>query len=75
MNLTENELIRLVRERMDPEDIIELLQLSSSDLAEAFSYKLVDASNDIQEFTDMENYTELNDDIPDEEDVMEEIRF
>ena len=49
-NLTENELIRLVTERIDPDDIVELLHLSSSDLAEAFSDKLVLHSKELQEF-------------------------
>ena len=71
MNLTENELIDLVREKMDPDDIIDILGITSSDLAEAFSLRLVDKSSLIQEFLDMDKFMQENEELLDEEPLEE----
>ena len=71
MNLTENELIDIVREKMDPDDIIDILGITSSDLAEAFSLRLVDKSSLIQEFLDMDKFMQENEELLDEEPLEE----
>lgn len=56
MNLTESELRELVVEKLDPEELLEILDLGIEELAEAFSHRLLRHSRHIQNYLYPEDY-------------------
>ena len=56
MNLTEHELREIAKDKLDIEELIDLLRITNHDIVEQFSHRLVQYSDDVQDYISPEDY-------------------